>query len=171
MVLFGELFHKKRWDIPTWLCMTSRGYEKKYQHRYLSFILVSRVVWWLGGGLPYPPSLSLGPLPLEPRNTIIFLGNYFLQESNRPSFRKRRGNLFDAISEIRLNSGGKMITPGFPYMSANSFLLNVNCVPLLRAGGSLLPARRFKIKLLWLHEVKPNQKVISNLVSGVDGVL
>lgn len=63
MVLFGELFHKKRWDIPTWQCMTSRGYEKKYQHRYLSFILVSRVVWWLGGGLPYPPSLSLGPLP------------------------------------------------------------------------------------------------------------
>lgn len=50
------------------------------------------------------------------------------------------------------------------HVSANSFLLNVNCVPLLHAGGSLLQARRFKIKLLWLHEVKPNQKVISNFV-------
>lgn len=118
MVLYGELFHKTRWYIPTWLCMTSRGYEKKYQHWYLSFILVSRVVWWLGGGHPYPPlPFSRPPLPIEPRNTIIFLGNYFLRESNHPSFRKRRSNLFDAISEIRLNSGGKMITSGFPYMS------------------------------------------------------
>lgn len=140
MVLYGELFHKTRWYIPTWLCMTSRGYEKKYQHWYLSFILVSRVVWWLGEGLPYPPLTFLSS-PSHRRATQhdnlprkLFSSGIKPPEFSQTSQQLIWCNFWDPLKFWRKDDYVGISL----HVSVNSFLLNVNCVPLLRAAGSLL---------------------------------
>lgn len=77
---------------------------------------------------PSPPLKTQGELrthdnsPRKLFSTRIKLGEF--------SFCKRRTNLFDAISEIRLYvwGGSRMIMERFPYMSQSSFLSSVNCV-------------------------------------------
>lgn len=127
---YSESFSIKRGEISPLGYVWQVGAREKISTLVFIVYLCVEGSLAVGGGLPYPSHPFSRPPPApEPCNTIIFLGNYFLRESNRSSFRKRRSNLFDAISWIRLNSGGKMITTGSPYMSVNCFLLNVNCVP------------------------------------------